>query len=320
MKSVLLIGEPMGLFIANSIGELEDVDNFTLTTCGAEFNVAVGMKRLDNDVTYMTKLGDDPFGRKIVKMMDAVGISTEEILYSNAAPTGFMFKQKVEKGDPGIFYFRKGSAASTLNSEDIQELDFSKFDMVHCTGILSALTDNCRQTVDVLCNKAKKNGCLFSFDPNIRLQLWKSTDVMSKYMNDMAAKSDIFMPGINEVKIILGQEAPEEAAKKYLDMGTKTVIIKVGAKGAYFATETGESGWVKGFKVDQIMDTVGAGDGFAVGVLSALREGLSIKEAVLRGNAIGAIQVMSKGDNDGLPYRDELNAFMKGEKNWRRGC
>lgn len=317
-KSVLLVGEPMGLFIASEVGKLEDVSEFSLTTCGAEFNVAVGMKRLDNDVTYMTKLGEDPFGKKIIKMMQNTGISTDEIILSNTNPTGFMFKEKVSEGDPGIFYFRKGSAASTLCADDVEKLDYSKFDIVHLTGITPALTQSCREASEVLNRKAKENGCLFSFDPNLRPQLWPSKEVMADYINKMAAKSDIFLPGINEVKIILGESEPEVIARRYLDMGTKTIILKLGSLGAYYANNKGEFGYVKGYPVKKVIDTVGAGDGFATGVLTGLREGLSIEEAVRRGCAIGAIQVMSKGDNDGLPYRDELDAFMAGNEDWRK--
>ena len=91
----------------------------------------------------------------------------------------------------------------------------------------------------------------------------------------------------------------------------------MGGKGAYYASSS-SSGYVPGFPVETIVDTVGAGDGFAAGVLSALREGLSLEDAVRRGNAIGAIQVMSLGDNDGLPTREELDAFMNGKKDWRK--
>lgn len=60
-----------------------------------------------------------------------------------------------------------------------------------------------------------------------------------------------------------------------------------------------------------MIDTVGAGDGFAVGVTSALLENLPLEEAIIRGTAIGALAVMSPGDNDGLPDRENLNAFME---------
>jgi 2-dehydro-3-deoxygluconokinase len=128
--------------------------------------------------------------------------------------------------------------------------------------------------------------------------------------------ADIFLPGINEAKTILGISEPEKIAEHYLSRGTKTVIIKLGADGAYYANEK-ESGYVPGFDVDTIVDTVGAGDGFAVGVLTALREDLPLAEAVRRGCAIGSIQLLSKGDNDGLPTTEELKKFMDGDPNWR---
>ena len=125
-KTTLLVGEPMGLFIAEETGRLENVDHFSFTTCGAELNVAIGMKRLGHEVSYMTKLGRDPFGKRITNRMEEIGISTGHILFSDERPTGFMFKSMVAEGDPSIFYFRRGSAASTLSAEDTAALDLSR--------------------------------------------------------------------------------------------------------------------------------------------------------------------------------------------------
>ena len=130
-KTTLLVGEPMGLFIAEETGRLEDVDHFSFTTCGAELNVAIGMKRLGHEVSYMTKLGRDPFGKRITNRMEEIGISTGHILFSDERPTGFMFKSMVAEGDPSIFYFRRGSAASTLSAEDVAALDLSGCALVH---------------------------------------------------------------------------------------------------------------------------------------------------------------------------------------------
>ena len=67
---------------------------------------------------------------------------------------------------------------------------------------------------------------------------------------------------------------------------------------------------VEGYKVEKVVDTVGAGDGFATGVVTGLMEGLTLSEAVKRGTAIGANLVMIRGDNEGLPTRQELKDFM----------
>ena len=73
-----------------------------------------------------------------------------------------------------------------------------------------------------------------------------------------------------------------------------------------------ESFRVPGYRVEKVIDTVGAGDGFAAGVISGRLEGLSMPEMVRRGNAIGALQVMNIGDNEGLPDRTRLELFQGG--------
>jgi 2-dehydro-3-deoxygluconokinase len=83
----------------------------------------------------------------------------------------------------------------------------------------------------------------------------------------------------------------------------------LGSKGAYYRTATEEKE-VPGFPVKQVIDTVGAGDGFAVGLISGILDGVSLSEAVLRGNAIGALAVMAPGDMDGLPTREKLTTFI----------
>ncbi|MEA5010345.1 MAG: sugar kinase [Angelakisella sp.] len=317
-NGTLLVGEPMGLFIAQQEGAFEDVESYLLCNCGAEFNVAVGLARLQHKVGYFTKLGDDPFAKKIVKMMNQEKINTDLIQYSDEHPTGFMLKGKVSSGNPHIFYFRKNSAASTLCGDDIEKLDFSAYDSIHMTGITPALSNATKEATERLLNKAKQHHMLYSFDPNLRPQLWPDTESMCSYINNLASKCDIFFPGVEEAHVLIGTTDAEKIAKTYMDAGAKAVVVKLGAQGAYYATSQ-DSGYVAGYPVDKVIDTVGAGDGFAVGVLSALKENLSMEEAVRRGNAIGAIQVMSVGDNDGLPTREELQAFMAGEKIWRKG-
>jgi 2-dehydro-3-deoxygluconokinase len=316
-KNTLLFGEPMGLLISQETGAFEDVSGYYVTTCGAEFNVAIGMTRLEHKVGFYTKLGDDPFGKRIVKMMNKEHISTELIEFIPDRFTGFMLKSKVLKGDPDIFYFRKNSAASTISPEDIDKLDLSSYDAIHMTGITPAISSSARAATLRLYEKARERGMFFTFDPNIRVQLWPDKEEMKSFMNGMAAKCDIFFPGIKEAKMLTGLEEPEEIAQMYRSIGSKCVIIKMGSKGAYFSTEN-DSGYVPGFKAEKVVDTVGAGDGFAAGVLTGLKEGLSLRDSIKRGNAVGCIQVMSLGDNDGLPTRKELEDFMAGKPDWRK--
>ena len=215
-KTTLLVGEPMGLFIAEETGRLEDVDHFSFTTCGAELNVAIGMKRLGHEVSYMTKLGRDPFGKRITNRMEEIGISTGHILFSDERPTGFMFKSMVAEGDPSIFYFRRGSAASTLSAEDVAALDLSACALVHMTGITPALSDSAREAVLALAARTRGSGVKLSFDPNLRLQLWPDTEKMVECLNGIAEQADIFLPGVKEAKILMGEDDPEKIAAWYI--------------------------------------------------------------------------------------------------------
>lgn len=303
----------MGLFIAQSEGPLDEVSGYTMAVAGAEFNVAVGLARLEQPVTYLTRLGNDPFGKRIVKVLGDNGIGSEFVSYSAERSTGFMLKGKVSVGDPEIFYFRKGSAASTLSKEDVDRVDFSGYGYLHLTGILPALSETTRAASFYLIEKARKNGLTVSFDPNLRPQLWPDQQTMVKTVNELAGLADYVFPGEAEGEVLCGTRDPEQIGRFYLNLGAKAVVTKVGSKGAYLMTAEGGE-MVPGFKVEKVVDTVGAGDGFAAGILSALMEGKELREAVRRGNAVGAIQVTCIGDNDGLPTREELAAFMGQEK------
>ena len=97
-------------------------------------------------------------------------------------------------------------------------------------------------------------------------------------------------------------------ARFYRERGAKLVVVKLGPAGAYYDSDVAGTGRVDGFAVKEVIDTVGAGDGFAAGVVSALLEGRPVPEAVRRGAWIGARAVQVLGDTEGLPTRAELEA------------
>ena len=122
------------------------------------------------------------------------------------------------------------------------------------------------------------------------------------------ARDKYLMPGLAEGRQLTGRQTPEDIAAFYLDQGAQQVVVKLGPEGAYFAQRGGASGIVPGRPVERVVDTVGAGDGFAVGVISGLFDGLTLAQATARGNAIGARVVQFPGDAQGLPTREELAA------------
>lgn len=98
MNKVLTIGEAMGLLIAEEMGPLEEVEHFSRHVCGAELNYAVGMARLGNDVSYISKVGVDPFGKCICNFLKANGIHDDYVWTDDDHMTGFQMKEKSEKG------------------------------------------------------------------------------------------------------------------------------------------------------------------------------------------------------------------------------
>ena len=310
MNEVILFGEPMAMFTAEVEGNLDEVDKFSKSLAGAEVNVCTGLTRLGHKVSYVTKLGNEPMGQYVKKFLDREGIGTEFIEFDKIYKTALMLKSKVVKGDPATAYYRKGSAFSHMSVEDINKIDLKGVRLVHVTGIAPALSISCREATYRLIERAKENNIYVTFDPNLRPALWESQEIMVKVINDLASKSDMVLPGTNEGLILTGSEDPEKIADFYQNLGVKDVIVKLGGDGAY-VREGAKSFVQSGFKVETVIDTVGAGDGFAVGVISGKLEGLTIKDSVIRGNAIGAIQVTFVSDNEGLPTRKELDSYLK---------
>lgn len=305
-------GEPMAMFYANEAGPLHEVFSFSKALAGAESNVATGLSRLNHPTGYVTKLGEDNFGQFIAQAMKNENINTDNITFTKEYSTGMLIKSKVVSGDPKVEYFRKNSAASKLSLTDFNEDYFNSAGHLHVTSIFAALSKNCHEFSIHAMEYMKRNGKTISLDPNLRPSLWPDTETMVNTINDLATRCDWFLPGLGEGKILTGLDTPEEIADFYLERGVSLVVIKLGPEGAYYKTAH-EEGYVDGFKVEEVVDTVGAGDGFAVGVISAMLEKLPVAEAVKRGNAIGALAVMSPGDMDGLPTREKLAKFMKQE-------
>jgi 2-dehydro-3-deoxygluconokinase len=130
---------------------------------------------------------------------------------------------------------------------------------------------------------------------------------MRETLNALAARCDWVLPGLDEGRQLSGHDRPEDIAAFYRALGAKIVVVKLGAEGAWYDGGTGR-GRVPAFPIERVVDTVGAGDGFAVGLISALLEGRPLPEAVRRGAWIGARAVQVRGDTEGLPRRDELAA------------
>lgn len=308
---LVTVGEAMALLVAQIPGALSAAEHFSRSSAGAELNVATGLARLGWRVAYVSRVGQDPFGEYLLSTLDRECIDRRFVQIDANHPTGFMLKSCEPNGDdPQIAYFRRGSAASHLSPSDWSANQWMGAQRLHITGISLALSDSACALVQDMVVQARSMGIQVSLDPNLRPRLWPSQQVMVETINSLALRANLVMPGWAEGQLLTRQAQPRDIASWYLDRGVEQVVIKLGAQGAYVADSTGHA-LVPGYQVPRVVDTVGAGDGFAAGVLSALLEGHSLEQAALRGNAIGARVVQFVGDNEGLPTAAQLQQALQ---------
>lgn len=316
---ILTFGEAMAMLVADSPGDLSGIESFHRRLAGADNNVAIGLSRLGFHVGWLSRVGSDSLGRFIRQTLSLEGIDDRFIYTDKQHPTGLMFKERaIEGSDPQVEYFRRGSAASFLSTADASAIDFTSLTHLHATGITPALSDSACDLTRHLMEQARAQGVSISFDPNLRPSLWPSENTMRDTLNELASHADWVLPGLAEGRLLTGEESPDAIADAYLQRGAKAVVIKLGPEGSYYRgmlTGKLESFTVPGQPVAKVVDTVGAGDGFAVGLISALLDGLAPQQALNRGNLVGAQAVQVVGDMEGLPNRQQLQALEADQPN-----
>lgn len=308
MKDVVTLGETMVVFTPQTSPMLRYAETFIKNIGGAETNVAIGLARLGHHVGWVTRLGNDDFGRFIMHSVRGEGVDVSKVIFDSNNPTGLYFKEIRNQNDIRVQYYRNNSAASQLSVEDIDVSYIDDAKILHVTGITPALSQSAYEAVIYAMKIAKEHHVKIVFDPNLRRKLW-SEDRARSVLKEMVSLSDIVLPGMDEATFLFGEQSNEKAAESFLEEGAELVVMKLGKEGAYVHSKE-EQCTVRGFPVPQIVDPVGAGDGFAAGFISGLLDNLSLYEAVRRANAIGAMQVQMRGDYEGLPNREELATYM----------
>lgn len=299
----------MVLFTPQSAGPLRFVSSFNKTLGGAESNVAIALARLGHQTGWISRLGNDEFGLYVRNYIRSEGVDTTAVDFDDSYPTSVFFKQTNTGQDPKVYYYRKGSAASRMRPDDLDEKYIAKAKFIHLTGITPALSESCKEVIYRVIELAKENGQTIVFDPNIRLKLWNKEEA-SRVLLDIATNCDIVLPGMEEGALLTGKRKPEEIAQSLLQGQTKIVVVKRGEKGAYFATKE-DNGYVTGLHVPHVVDTAGAGDGFAAGFLSGLIRGWDYRQAVQLGNRVGAFALTVTGDVEGYPYWSQIDPENK---------
>jgi 2-dehydro-3-deoxygluconokinase len=303
---VLTFGETMVLFAPSERGTLESAPAYHASIGGAESNCAIGLARLGYSVGWVSRVGRDPFGARVLKTIRGEGVDVSRVRMCDSAPTGLMFKEPGPGDTTRVFYYRRQSAAAALQSEQFASLS-AKYLFV--TGITPALSDSNRQLTFELVDRFRAAGTKVAFDPNMRFRLWSSSEARVVFL-ELARKCDILIPSLTEAEIMTGLHERESMLDALISLGPPQVVLKAGDKGAWYA-DGAERGFCPSHPVTEI-DPVGAGDAFCAGLLSGLLDDQPLRDAVARGAALGAFCVSTFGDYQGLPDRIGLRAFMEG--------
>ncbi len=302
----------MVLFSPKTNGQLRYATDFSARIAGAETNTLIGLTKLGHKTSWISRVGKDELGAKIVNAVRGEGVDTAYVKRDLGAPTGLFLKEETTAETTSVFYYRKGSAASKMKPTDIEDVNLSDVRYFYLTGITPALSKSCEETVFAIIHKAIEARIPIVFDPNIRKKLLDD-DGGIDLIKQLIGLSDIVLPGKGEGAFLFGTSNDVEIAECCKKLGATTVVIKLGEAGAYYEKEQ-ESGYVAPFHVPHVVDPIGAGDGFAAGLLSGLLDELTLEESVRRACAIGALVTQVNGDIEGLPTREQLQTYMEAKE------
>jgi 2-dehydro-3-deoxygluconokinase len=305
---VLTIGESMISLRADSRIRLGS--SYSSSLAGSESNVAIGLARLGHKVIWVGAVGSDEQGQMILRTLRAENVSFQGKI-DEGSQTGMMMVEHRLGLNPLVSYYRTNSAGSKISFEDTETSITPSLKLLHLSGITPALSDSASGAVARSMARARELGVKISFDLNFRSKLWTRTEA-SKALIPLAAMADILIASEEELSL-LGEESESSTAKKLLAGNCSSVVIKRGARGVTVITKN------KQFDVPAhpvtVVDTIGAGDAFCAGYLSATLDNLGVEEAARRGVTAAAFVVSSKGDWEGLPTRKDLEmvALESGE-------
>lgn len=309
VPGVVTLGETMALVRTGEIGSLRHATELALGIGGAESNVAVGLARLGTPVSWLGRVGDDSLGERVVREIRGDGVDVRAIVDADAA-TGLMVKERPSAASTAVHYYRAGSAGSRLSPDDIPEAWVEQARLLHVTGITPLLSASARSAVHAAIDRARTAGVTMSLDINYRSALAPAS-AAGPVLREIAERADIVFGGEEEFSILFPGTTPAEAAARLRDAGCATTVVKLGPDGASAITETDVVDG-PGFQIDPV-DTVGAGDAFVAGYLSALLEGLDAASTLRRANACGAMACLVPGDWEAAPTLRDLERFLAGD-------
>ncbi len=262
------VGEILIDFVARETGvEIWEAETFTRAPGGAVANTAIALSRLGAPTRFVSKVGRDPFGRYLRRFLEAEGVDIRFLFESDEHDTGLVFVALDDERVPRYSFFGNPSADMMLEAGEVGPAVLEGASFLH-TGTVSMAGAAAREAVDKLIGLAAETGVLFSFDPNLRLHLWKDHDALRRTTLEAVRRSALVKLNRDELGFLLGEVGTEKGAAELMSMGPEVVVITSGPEGAYHVCPGGD-GFSPGFEVE-VLDTTGCGDGFMAGLLASL--------------------------------------------------
>ena len=299
MSEVVTLGECMAVLYPREPVTLDDANVLALDIGGAEANLSIGLSRLGHSARFISRVGDDPFGQRMRATLEREGVDTAYLTVDSGAQTGVFFREWLPDGARRVYYYRAGSAASRLAPKDLRPEAFEGARIVHLTGITPALSASCAATVSKAIELARAAGALVSFDPNYRPRLWDVPSARAA-LRPLLEQTDILLMGHEDAQAVLGEGDDEALIERGAALGARVVVLKRAERGA-LALADGRWYSAPAHPVEQVLDPVGAGDGFDAGFLAGWLRGAGIEESLDLGARIGAAAVEVLGDYAGYP-------------------
>jgi ribokinase len=268
---------------------------------GKGSNQSVAASRLGAEVLVIGKLGDDANGTRYLEELRTRGIRTDGVEIAHGTPTGVALIEVDPKGENRIILILGANALV-----DAAQIDRHLESLAQCDTILLQL-EVPLPTVEYAVRTLHEMGKRVILDPAPAMVL----------SDAFLSTVDYITPNETELALLSGMAVETEnqilaAARKLLDRRVRTVVVKVGARGAMIVKPDGHQ-LVPGFKV-RAVDTTAAGDSFNAGLGVALSEGLPLPEAVRFANAVGALSTTAMGAQAGMPTRAQVEALMRSNR------
>jgi fructokinase len=265
---ILCIGEALIDMICTDKGQsLADGNNFLKKAGGAPTNVAAAIAALGGSVELAAKVGVDPFGNHLIKVMQDFGVSTKWMLQDKNNFTTFAFVSLMENGERD-FYFNRG-ADGQLSKEDIETINLDEFSIIHFGSATGFLPGPLQEAYESLLEKATAKNIFISFDPNYRHLLFKNNQkTFIEQSWNFLDNCHFFKVSDEEALMLTGKQTVQEAAAFFLEKTYASFAITLGKDGTLLGLN-GITTIIPSIAITPV-DTTGAGDAFVGAVLYQL--------------------------------------------------